>query len=285
MASAAIRSAPAKSILSPTTGFIAAAGFTHSLTPARNCTFGCTYCYVPTMRVQGGLQPEDWQRWGQFTTFKENAPDLLLRQLRPNQKIYCSPLTDPYQPAEAEAQRMPAILDALMAKPPRLICLQTRGPLVKRDLTLLAGLAARCQLRISFSLTTNREDVRRRYEPHCATFEDRLEAMRALRSAGLRVFATIAPILPCDPEVLLDAVLDIAEPRILGDPFHSRVNKPSGATTRPESLRVSGHHGWLDWHEPAFQQQLADQFRVAAAARGREFAIGPAAFSWLAQEP
>jgi len=53
----------ARSILSPTTGFIAEAGFTHSLTPARNCTFGCTYCYVPTMRIQGGLQPEDWRRW------------------------------------------------------------------------------------------------------------------------------------------------------------------------------------------------------------------------------
>jgi len=42
--------AEARSILSKTTGFIAEAGFTHSLTPARNCTFGCTYCYVPHAR-------------------------------------------------------------------------------------------------------------------------------------------------------------------------------------------------------------------------------------------
>ncbi len=66
----------ARTILSPTTGFIAEAGFTHSLTPARNCTFGCTYCYVPTMRIQGGLKPEDWQRWGQFTTFKSQRGGL-----------------------------------------------------------------------------------------------------------------------------------------------------------------------------------------------------------------
>ncbi|MEY2395465.1 MAG: hypothetical protein QOF94_1810, partial [Acidobacteriaceae bacterium] len=48
-----------KSILSKTTGFIAQAGFTHSLTPARNCTFGCSYCYVPTMGIYGGLKQED----------------------------------------------------------------------------------------------------------------------------------------------------------------------------------------------------------------------------------
>ena len=94
----AIFRADVKSILSPTSGFIAQAGFTHSLTPARNCGFGCAYCYVPTMGIYGGLKPEDWRRWGAFTTFKANAPALLARSLRPHQVIYCSPLVDPYQP-------------------------------------------------------------------------------------------------------------------------------------------------------------------------------------------
>ena len=94
-----IRHAEARGILTPTSGFIAQAGFTHSLSPARNCTFGCTYCYVPTMRIYGGLKPEDWQHWGQFTTFKSNAAELLRKSLRPDQIVYCSPPVDPYQPA------------------------------------------------------------------------------------------------------------------------------------------------------------------------------------------
>ena len=81
-----IRHAEAKSILAKTSGFIAEAGFSHSLTPARNCTFACTYCYVPTLRVYGGLRPEDWKRWGQFTTFKSNAPELLYRAVRSDQR-------------------------------------------------------------------------------------------------------------------------------------------------------------------------------------------------------
>src|SRR5216684_5435948 len=130
----------AKSILSETSGFIAQAGFTHSLTPARNCGFACTYCYVPTMGIYGGLKPEDWRRWGQFTTFKANAPELLARSLRPHQVIYCSPLVDPYQPAEAGVKQMPGILDAILAAPPRVFVLQTRGPTILRDLDPLRAL-------------------------------------------------------------------------------------------------------------------------------------------------
>src|SRR5258707_3396940 len=122
----------ARSILSKTGGYLAKAGFTHSLTPARNCTFGCTYCYVPTMGVYGGLQPEDWQRWGQFTTFKSNAPELLARQLRRDQVIYCSPLVDPYQPAEEAEEMMPAILSAVIERPPAVFVIQTRGTLILR---------------------------------------------------------------------------------------------------------------------------------------------------------
>src|ERR1700690_781334 len=108
----------ARSILSPVSGFLADAGFTHSLNPARNCTFGCSYCYVPTMRVQAGLKPDDWTHWGQWTTFKSNAADLLTRELRPHQAIYCSPLTDPYQPAEADRQLMPGVLEGVATHPP-----------------------------------------------------------------------------------------------------------------------------------------------------------------------
>src|SRR5262249_15406197 len=128
--------APAKSILSATTGFIAEAGFTHSLTPARNCTFGCSYCYVPTMRVPRGLKPADWRQWGQFTTFKSNAPELLRKSHR-GARIYCSPLVDPYQPAEASRRLMPRLLQALIDHPPAVLTIQTRGPIIASDLMQL----------------------------------------------------------------------------------------------------------------------------------------------------
>lgn len=283
MSKSASRYSTARSILSPTSGFIASAGFTHSLTPARNCTYGCTYCYVPTMRVQGGLKPEDWGHWGQFTTFKENAAELVARQARPQQLIYCSPLTDPYQPAEREAVLMPAILRALIQHPPKVFVIQTRGPLIVRDLELLCELNRLTSFRISFSLTTNWDDVRRWYEPHCEPLEERLAAVRRLRDAGLRVFATLAPILPCQPEELAAQALAATCENIIGDPFHVRAVKRQGATTRPQAWRVSEVRGFLLWHDPPFQQEVIERIGKVVNKAGRAFATGPEGFQWLAQ--
>lgn len=273
----------ARGILSPTCGFIAAAGFTHSLTPARNCTYACTYCYVPTMRVHGGLKRADWEHWGRFTTFKSNAAELLHQALRPGQAIYCSPLVDPYQPAEADERLMPGILDAAIAHPPRLFVIQTRGPLILRDLDRLRELSRRTCLRVSFSLTTNREEVRRLYEPHCAPFEERLACLGKLREAGIETYATLAPILPCDPEQLADAALEATNCDIIGDPFHTRARKRHGATTRPEAFRISSVRGYEDWHDAEFQGGVIERIRRRIEQAGRRFGTGPEAFAWLTQ--
>lgn len=275
--------APASSILSATTGFIAEAGFTHSLTPARNCTFACTYCYVPTMRIYGGLHPEDWRHWGQFTTFKNNAPELLRRQLRHAQVIYCSPLVVPYQPAEETAQLMPRILDELLAKPPKVFVIQTRGLLILRDLSRLVELSRKTTLRVSVSITTNSEAVRKLYEPHCATIQRRLHTICELKQAGIATFATLAPILPCDPEELAAMALEATDEDIIGDPLHVRSVKPRGATTREAAHAISRMHGLAEWLDPEFQNAVVRRIGRTVRRAGRRFATGTEGFGWLAQ--
>jgi len=278
-----ISEAEAGRILSTTTGFIAEAGFTHSLTPARNCTFGCSYCYVPTMRIYGGLKQEDWRHWGEFTTFKSNAPELLRRELRGNQVIYCSPLVDPYQPAEETEQWMPRILDQLLQHPPRVFTIQTRGPLIVRDLARLVELSAHTTLRVSFSLTTNREAVRRIFEPHCATIACRLKAICELRRSGIATFATLAPILPCDPEELARIALEATDQNIIGDPLHIRSVKPRGATTRDAAFAISDKHGFSEWLDAGYQRAVVERITSAVHRAGRKFATGTEGFGWLAQ--
>jgi DNA repair photolyase len=275
--------AQASSILSATTGFIAEAGFTHSLSPARNCTFGCSYCYVPSMRIYGGLKPEDWRHWGQFTTFKSNAPELLRRQLRRHQVVYCSPLVDPYQPAEETEQLMPRILDELLLRPPKVFVIQTRGPLIVRDLARLVQLGKRTTLRVSFSITTNREEVRKTYEPHCATLDCRLKAIEELRRAGITTFATLAPILPCDPEQLACIALEATDQDIIGDPLHVRSVKPRGATTRQAAFAISDRHAFSEWLDPQFQSDVVERIGRTVESAGRRFATGTEGFGWLIQ--
>ncbi len=266
-------------ILSRTSGFIAQAGFTHSLTPARNCTFGCSYCYVPTMRIQGGLKAEDWQRWGQFTTFKSNAAALLSGELRPGQIIYCSPLVDPYQPGEA---LMPSILKALANTPPERFVIQTRSPLILRDLTMLQDLGP--TLRVSFSITSNRAEVLRRYEPHCAPYVERLDTIRRLNASGIDTYVTLAPLLPSDPAQLVADALAVSPNAVIGDPLHIRATKQRGATTRPAAIEIAKRRGEGEWCEAQFQADLVEEIRQLCANAGRPFATGPEGFSWLARK-
>jgi DNA repair photolyase len=233
------------------------------------------------MRVQGGLRPEDWRHWGEFTTFKSNAAELLRRALRPEQVIYCSPLTDPYQPAEEVQRMMPAILRAVIATPPRMFVLQTRGPLILRDLDLLREMGK--GLRVSFSVTTDRDDVRRIFEPHCASVEERWRTVEALRNAGIAVSVAMAPILPCDPEALVERAASVSGGPLIADPFHVRAMKRSGATTREAAARICERYGWSEWLDPAFQREVLARMERRARGLGREFGYGTAGFGLLAR--
>ncbi len=234
------------------------------------------------MRVRAGLRSGDWQHWGQWTTIKRNAARLVRRELRSQQVIYCSPLTDPYQPAEAEARLMPDLLEAVAAIPPQAFVIQTRGPLITRDMELLRVLAARTTLRVSFSITTDSDRVRRIFEPGCAPISECWQTVEALQSGGIETSVAIAPILPCDPAALIERAVAVTEGPIIADPFHVRAVKRAGATTRDAAIAICARHGWSEWLDPAFQRSILDRLGELADEKGRRFGHGPAGFGLLA---
>src|SRR5262249_5701690 len=73
------------------------------------------------------------------------------------------------------------ILEALLPHRPRLL-IQTRGPLVVRDLDLLRQFRA---VRVNVSIPTDSEDARRAFEPKAPPLARRWEAVTAVRAAGL----------------------------------------------------------------------------------------------------
>jgi DNA repair photolyase len=235
------------------------------------------------MGFYGGLSAEDVAKWGGFTTLKTNAAELVARESRSHQVVYCSPLVDPYQPAERDRPLMPALLSAFAAHPPRVLVIQTRGPLILRDLELLQQVAQATALRISFSVTTDREDVRRHYEPRCESNDRRIEAICTLRQAGLEVYATLAPLLPCDPERLANWAIEATGRDLIGDPFHVRQAKPRGATSRALAYRIAEKYGDERWFDPEFQNAVCGRILATANQAGFDFATGPVGFSRLTQ--
>ena len=139
----------ARSIFTPAGGFIRRAGFGWACNPYLGCTFGCAYCYAAFL-PQNKRPPAEWGRWFEA---KSNAPELARRDAHKvaGQAVYLSSVTDPYQPAERSQLLTRGILEAVLPHQPRLV-VQTRGPLVVRDIDLLNQLSA---VRVNVSLPTD----------------------------------------------------------------------------------------------------------------------------------
>src|SRR5881392_1002286 len=144
----------ARSIFSPATGYIRRGGFDWTCNPYLGCTFGCVYCYALFL-PQNRRPKEDWGKWFQA---KVNAVEVARKQApkTAGRAVYLSSVTDPYLPAERSLGLTRGILEALVPHQPRLL-VQTRGPLVVRDLDVLALFDS---LRINFSIPTDSEEVR-----------------------------------------------------------------------------------------------------------------------------
>jgi DNA repair photolyase len=205
----------ARSIFSPATGFICRGGFDWSCNPYTGCTFGCLYCYA--MFLPQNRRPRD--EWGRWLQAKANAVELARRKAPKlaGQAVYLSSVTDPYLPAERGLRLTRGILEALLPFQPRLL-VQTRGPLVTRDLDVLQRFTA---VRVNISIPTDSEEVRRTFEPKAPPLERRWQALAEVRGAGVPVGLCLTPLLPlADPVALAQRVAEFLPDVVVTQDFH-----------------------------------------------------------------
>ncbi len=224
-------------VLSRAQGFMGDYDFT--LNPYSGCQFGCAYCYAAFFVND----PEKRQDWGGWVDVKTNAINELERSRSIlGRKIYMSSVTDPYQPLEAKVGLTREILQVLSSptKMPRLV-VQTRSPLVERDLDLLSKLE---HVRINMTVTTDSETIRKKFEPLCPAIEGRLEALRAAKMAGLKTCVCITPMLPLeDPEIFACRLAELKADIYVTQPFKPS-NGPFAASTRSMALEIAEEYNW-----------------------------------------
>jgi len=200
------REEPCRSALNRVHGM----GFKWSLNPYMGCVHRCTFCYVRFFE-QRADRPSD-ERYGTSIRVKTNIAEVLRRELaRPSwehEVVAIGAATDPYQPAEGHYKLTRACLEALAdaANPFRMI---TRGPMIVRDVDVLARAASRADVAVTFSVPTLDHEIWRRSEPGTAPPHQRLRALKQLVDAGVAASVGMAPILPGlsdKPELLADVV-------------------------------------------------------------------------------
>jgi DNA repair photolyase len=130
---------------------------------------------------------------------KVNVADVLRKELRrpswSGEAVAIGAATDPYQPAEGRYRLTRACLEAL-SEAANQFSLITRGPLIVRDIDVLARASVRADVSVTFSVPTLDPEVWRRTEPGTAPPRQRLRALKMLVDAGIRASVGMAPILP-----------------------------------------------------------------------------------------
>ncbi len=161
----------------------------YCINPYIGCSHACVYCYAHYYtKLRGYSEP-----WGSYVYVKVNAPELLSREIRRRKKgvVYLSSLTDPYQQVESRYGITRKVLEILLRNRWPVI-VQTKSPLVLRDIDLLSNMEAN----VGFTIITLDEKLRRTFEPHAPPVSDRINALSRIKRRGIRTFAFIGPILP-----------------------------------------------------------------------------------------
>ncbi|WP_368505612.1 radical SAM protein [Alkalihalophilus sp. As8PL] len=244
-----------KKILTPTSGFLH--GYTHSLNPYTGCLFGCSYCYVRQSPV-GLFRKEEWGSW---VDVKQGIKEKLTREMTNIRKknkqvtIFMSSATDPYQSIEYKENVTRALLEAMIESPPDFLFVQTRSPLITRDIDLFLKLKD-C-LRISITVETDRDTIRKTFSPSAPPIQARLKAIRELREHHLPVQVAIAPVLPFSEEFpeTLSQLVD----RIVIDDFYTGDGSNGKRTERLKIKELYSEDEKERWygkrtHEYAYEQ-------------------------------
>jgi len=240
-----------RSIFSPATGFIQRGGFAWTCNPYVGCTFGCTYCYAAFL-PQNRRPPEEWGKW---ITAKKNAAELARKQAKKiaGQTVYMSSVTDPYQPVERSLMLTRGILEAMIPHQPRLT-IQTRGPLVARDIDVLKEFRS---LRVNMSVPSDSDSVRQQFEPKAPPLEKRWDALQQLKDAGLAVGVCVTPTLPIeDADAFAKRIAAFKPDVLVCQDFHDSGGSV-GADTGEEARRLLAKISW----KPADYRKFVDRLK------------------------
>ena len=251
--------------LTPTGGFLR--GFAYSLNPYTGCAFGdgggCPFCYVRALPV-AHARPGAWGTW---VIAKTNLPELLERELAALERsgklgdatIFMSSATDPYQGFERRMCITRRAIEAFVRHPPRRLVIQTRSPLIERDIDIIARLGDRAIA--SITLETDDDAVRRAITPTSPSVARRLTTMRRLRAAGIFTQIAIAPMLPNHPQRFADRAAEIAD-RVIVDTYFDG-DGANGRRSRALGIgELYGRLGYADWFKPGVERELLAAMRT-----------------------
>src|SRR5579863_2905184 len=180
--------------------------FTWTINPYRGCEFGCRYCYA--RYTHEFMEMRDGMEFEQKIYVKQHAAGLLrheLRRVKLDEAIALGTATDPYQPAERRYEVTRGILEEFSRHRGYELGIISKSNLMVRDLDVLKEVAKQNRLSVHITITTLNVELARILEPRAPRPDLRLDAVRTLAQAGLRVGVSCSPVVP----VITDSLKDL----------------------------------------------------------------------------
>ena len=263
--------------------------FTWTINPYRGCEFGCRYCYA--RYTHEFMEMRDGMEFEKKIYVKQHAASLLrheLRRVKPDEAIALGTATDPYQPAERRYEVTRGILEEFRRHRGFELGIVTKSNLVLRDLDLLQEVARSNKLSVHVTVTTLDAELARILEPRAPRPDLRLDAVRALSCAGLRVGVSCSPVVPGitdapkDLENLIRAAAEAGADYVFANPLFL---KPCSAAVFLPFLEQSFPHLVENYRQryqnraflpPAYAKrlshligQLREKYKITSARRER----------------
>jgi DNA repair photolyase len=200
--------------------------FTWTINPYRGCEFGCRYCYA--RYTHEFMEMRDGMEFEQKIYVKQRAAGLLrheLRRVKPDESIALGTATDPYQPAERRYEVTRGILEEFARHRGFELGIVTKSNLIVRDIELLKQVAQANRVSVHVTITTLDVNLARILEPRAPRPDLRLDAVRTLVQAGLRVGISCSPVVPgitdspADLEALIRASAEAGAEYVFANPL------------------------------------------------------------------
>lgn len=237
-----------KGILTETSGFLGD-GFTHTINAYSGCSFAGSVCgeYCYAQHNHWITHGRDWKLYG----VKREVAEAYRRdydRIRSSKRkspvairIYMSSSTDPYLPQEKTLGVTRQLLEAMCERPPDLIVIQTRSPLILRDSDLISRLSELTNVWVSITVETDMDSIPG-FPSYATPIGQRLEALSDFRKRGVRTRATVSPLLP---------VRDIPQ-------FAETLGRAADSVTLDHYLLGDGSPGGLRTRRTRFPQMICD---------------------------
>ena len=129
----------------------------------------------------------------------------------------------------------------------------TKSPLVLRDMDLIKRFE---DIEVGITITTDDDAISKAFEPKAPPIAARINTLKALHDKGIKTYAFIGPVLPMNPEALLEKIIPHADSVIV-----DRMNYTS------KTLQIYQRMNLTKWLDKDFVEDIIERLKKGFAGK------------------